>query len=290
MIMYGNPKELLRQYDLVPKKSWGQNFLISPQILERIVALLGANRDDLVVEFGAGTGALTALLCRDVDRVFAIERDRDLVALLEREFAASNLQVIAADAARFCLSQIDESGDLLVIGNLPYQITAPILFRLHEDRHLYRRAVLMVQKEVADRLVAQPGDGKDYSLLSILFGAFFIIKRSLAVSREHFHPKPKVDSVVVVLEPRAQALVPIVDELLFTRVVKATFAQRRKTLLNTLQHGFPELQRKLIEQILCDLNIAPQTRGEALTIAQFALLTEAILRTIQISTPQHQGS
>lgn len=283
--MSTNPKHLLQKYQLHPKKPWGQNFLIDPSIVERIVNLLGATAEDHVVELGAGTGALTFLLAQRAGRVSAIERDRDLVALLEQEFRDPHVQIIAADAAHFSLQALEPTGNLLVIGNLPYNITAPILFHLHEQRAFFRRAVLMIQKEVADRMAAHPSDGKDYSILSVLFGAYFSVEKSLTVSSSHFFPRPKVDSTVITLEPLPVPRHPIHNQAWFERTVKVAFAQRRKTLANNLRSGFSELERDAINPLLEALAISPQQRGETLTIAQFAQLSNALEQHLSPSTP-----
>ena len=282
--MSKNPRSLLRKHGLHPKKPWGQNFLVDDHMVGRIVQELGATPEDHVVEFGAGTGALTFHLLQQAGHVFAVERDRDLVALLEEEMTAPNLTILAADAARFSLKDLESEKKLLVIGNLPYNITAPILFRLHKQKNLFKKAVLMVQKEVADRMAAQPGDGKDYSILSILFGAYFDIEQAIFVSRKYFYPKPRVDSVIVSLCPLEQPVAPIDDEALFHRTVKVAFAQRRKTLFNNLKSGFRELTKETVIALLNDLNIDPQQRGESLSIEQFASLSNALgehLSTLQ---------
>ncbi len=274
--MSKNPRKLLKKHGLSPKKPWGQNFLVDDYMVGRIVNELGATPDDHVVEYGAGTGALTFHLIEQAGHVYAIERDRDLVAVLEEELSAPNITIMAADAARFSLKDLDYDGKLLVIGNLPYNITAPILFNLHEQRHLFKKAILMVQKEVADRIAAQPTDGKDYSILSILFGAYFQVRQAIFVSRKYFYPKPRVDSVIISLEPFEEPRVAIDDEDLFRRTVKMAFAQRRKTLSNNLRRGFEEFEKAEITEILEQLSLHPQQRGETLTIEQFAALSNLL--------------
>lgn len=271
-----DPKKLLRAHGLQPKKSWGQNFLVNPHTVQRIVDTLKPDEDSVIVEFGAGTGALTFLLAERAKKIYAVERDRELAELLRQELTNEKVVLLEADAARFSLEDLDEAGELLVIGNLPYQITAPILFQLHEQRHTFKRAVVMVQKEVADRLSARPGMGKEYSILSILFGAYFNVKQAIQVSRTHFFPRPKVSSAVVLLETRPEPLVPIADDKWFMRTVKVAFAQRRKTLQNNLRAGFHELEKEAITEVLQELEIDPQVRGETLTIEQFVALAKIL--------------
>lgn len=279
--MSQNPRSLLKKHGLHPKKPWGQNFLVDPSMVERIVDELGVTSEDTVVEFGAGTGALTFPLSDRAGKVFAVERDRDLVALLENELDADNVEVIAADAAKFSFDSVTPSEGLYVIGNLPYNITAPILFHLHENRDRFKRAILMVQKEVADRLSAQPEDGKDYSILSILFGAFFYVEQAIFVPRKYFFPKPRVDSVIILLEPLAQPAAPIDDEARFQQTVKIAFAQRRKTLMNNLKAGFKDLSKEQLQAILDELGLDAQQRGETLTIPQFAALSNKLGEALQ---------
>lgn len=270
-----DPKQLLRHHNLQPKKSWGQNFLVKKNTILRILDVLDPDEESVVVEFGAGTGALTFPLIERAKKVYAVERDRELAELLRQELPEGRVELREADAATFDLGSLDEAGELLLVGNLPYQITAPILFLLHEQRHTIRRAVVMVQKEVADRLAAQPGDGKAYSILSVLFGAYFSIEQAIQVSKNNFFPKPKVDSTVVKLEPHPEPIAPINDDKWFKRLVKVSFAQRRKTLLNNLKAGFPELEKEVILATLEELSIDVGCRGETLDIETFAHLANA---------------
>ncbi len=273
-----SPQNLLKKHSLRPKKQWGQNFLVQPKISKRIVGFLEATEDDIVVEFGAGTGALTHYLVESGAHVIAVERDRELVALLEEEFAGTPVEILAADAAKFDYAEVASEQKLLVIGNLPYQITSPILFRLLEQRQLIKRAVFMVQKEVADRLVAQPTEGKNYSILSIRFGAFFRVQRRLQVSRQSFYPRPKVDSTVIQLDPLEKPRVDPSLEKIFARLVKSAFSSRRKTLLNNFKQHFSEFDKRTILTIFERLGLPEQCRGENLTIEQFAQLSAELDR------------
>lgn len=274
--MYKTPRQLLQEYNLHPKKEWGQNFLTSGDMCDRIVRSLGVQKGDRVLELGAGTGALTYRLCDLADHVFALERDRDLVALLEKEIQAPNVTVIAADAARFDLATLPGDGPLRVIGNLPYNISSPILFQLLKQRHLFTRLIVMLQKEVADRLLAQPRDGKDYSILSIRFAPFFSIRKMIAVPRTSFLPRPHVDSTVVCLDTLPSPRIPVADEIWYARVVKAAFANRRKILQNSLSAAFPAIPRDTLPALLTNLGLQASVRGETLTIEEFSRLSEAI--------------
>ncbi len=278
--MFQDPRKTLRQHHLKPKYDWGQNFLISADKVERMISLLGTQPGDRVLELGAGTGVLTYALADAMPQasIFALERDRDLVALLENELvpAYENVQVIAADAATFALSELPAGGPLRVLGNLPYNISSPILFHLLEQRHLWTHALLMLQKEVAERLAAKPDSGKDYSVLSIRFGMFCDVLKVLNVPRRCFHPQPQIDSVVVRLETLSQPRFPLHSEATFARTVKAVFASRRKTLHNTLRAGFSEIPSDTIDTLLHTLHIDIQRRGESLSLQEFALLSNAL--------------
>lgn len=274
--MPNNPRALLKQHNLYPKKQWGQNFLLEQNIIHKIVDLLDPQPTDQIVEFGAGTGALTALLCQRSQHVHAVERDRDLVTLLEAEFADQSIDVIAADAARFDLAQLSIPDKLMLIGNLPYQISSPILFNLLAQRTLLKRVVLMLQKEVVERLAASPQDGKAYSTLSIRFGALFHVEHAFNVSRNCFYPRPKVDSAVVLLEPLADPIIPDALEPTFAALVKAAFASRRKTLHNNLKAAFPDIPQDTLQTILHSANIEARSRGETLSIPAFAQLAQLL--------------
>ncbi len=270
-------KKLLQRHKLKPKKSWGQNFLVSKPIIEKIVAALAPTSEDWVLELGAGAGALTEPLCQKAEKVFAIERDPDLIELLQREFGSlPNLEIIPADAASYPLEKIEAPRPLLVAGNLPYQISAPILFHLQKERKYFSRAVLMLQKEVAERLVAKPDAGKDYSILSVIFSTFFKVEKVFNVSKNNFYPRPKVDSAIVKLTVLEKPSAPVDDEKFFIRTVKMAFSQRRKTLYNNIRSSFPNLSRDRILQMLEELEIDSQQRGETLTPHQFALLAQKL--------------
>ena len=286
--MFQDPRKTLRQHHLKPKYDWGQNFLISADKVERMISMLGTQPGDRVLELGAGTGVLTYALAEAAPQssIFALERDRDLVALLEQELvpAYQHVQVIAADAASFALSDLPNGGPLRILGNLPYNISSPILFHLLEQRHLWTHALLMLQKEVAERLAAKPDSGKDYSVLSIRFGMFCDVLKVLNVPRRCFHPQPQIDSAVVRIQTLPQPRFPLHSEDTFVRTVKAVFASRRKTLHNTLRSGFSNISVETIDALLHTLHIDPQRRGESLSLQEFALLSNA-LHEQQTTTP-----
>ncbi len=265
-----DPRDLLRKYDLHPKRAFSQNFLVQSSAVAQIadaVAELGRE----VVELGPGLGSLThALLVRGC-RVAAVELDRDMVHVLSREYADEDrLQLIEADAAKFDLrSHAAATGcKLVVAGNLPYQATGAIMRRVVDDREALVGAVLMVQKEVRDRLVAEPGH-KEYGALTVFVRAVFGVETVCRLRPGSFYPAPKVESTVIRLLPRQTPLVE--ENEAFRAVVRAAFQTRRKTLRNALQNlGDPDR----VARALRFAEIDPSRRGETLSITEFARLAE----------------
>ncbi|HHH10604.1 MAG TPA: ribosomal RNA small subunit methyltransferase A [Sorangium sp.] len=268
----------LRARGLRPKKSFGQNFLSAAPLCDRIaeLALPPATVDSAVVlEIGAGLGALTAALAPRAKRIIAVERDRDLMPILEQRFAAtSNVQLLAADAVRLRWAPLLDVGDgpKIVCGNLPYQLTGRLLRKATALAPTLQRVVVMVQREVADRLRAQP-HAKAYSAMTIFVQAAFSVKRALKVSAAAFTPAPRVDSAVLVLTPHTIARAQ--ETPLFQQVVKAAFSQRRKRLSNSLKRlaAKPALQRAATAA-----EVELGDRAEALSVEQFDALARALAR------------
>ncbi|MBM4293886.1 MAG: ribosomal RNA small subunit methyltransferase A [Deltaproteobacteria bacterium] len=277
-----SPKILLSRLGLRPRKAWGQHFLLYPHQARRIAAALEAAPQDLVVEAGPGLGALTVFLAQDAGKVVALERDPALCRYLQEELfpQGSTVEVRCQDVMDFSFLDLsrEEDGPLLAAGNLPYQITSPLLFKLVREKAALKRAVFMVQREVGERLTAPPGT-KDYGVLSVLIQYHFALTRLFSLGPANFFPAPQVDSVVLRLVP-AMFEVTAQDETLFSRVVKAAFSQRRKTLNNTLAAqaaAFGRSQEEL-RAILKDLGIDPRRRGETLSVVEFVGLSNRILR------------
>jgi len=274
----GDPRTILAAHGLKAKKTWGQNFLRDRTVLDRIVALTGAGPGDRVVEFGAGLGHLTARLLATGARVVAIERDRDLVPILERTFEGQEgLEIVAADAKTIDLSRFAPEGGggkVRVVGNLPYHISTPILFHLLEHHALVENLVVMVQREVARRLAASPG-GKDYGILGVRFGLHFRVHQAFEVGATSFVPPPKVVSAVVRLEARAQPLAVVGDPELFRRIVKGAFGQRRKTLQNALRAARLAEPDRLAAALLA-AGIDGGQRAERIPIEAFAALARGL--------------
>ena len=268
-----SPRALLEKYGLRAKKSWGQNFLGDEEILDHIASIAVDAPGARVVELGAGLGHLTAaLLARGAD-VIAVERDRDMAAVLRGELGG-RVRLLEADAARLDYRQVAGGGEIVVAGNLPYHLTSPILFSLLDQAGLVRRAVFLLQREVAERLAARPGT-KDWGLLSVLLQHRSDVSIERYVPRGAFLPPPKVDSAVLRLafrEPR----IPVHDEVLFRRLVKAGFAQRRKVLQNALASARIASDEQLAAA-LERAGIDPRRRGETLTVEEWVSLERELV-------------
>jgi 16S rRNA (adenine1518-N6/adenine1519-N6)-dimethyltransferase len=268
-----SPRALLERYGLAAKKSWGQNFLVDPQIQARIVAAAALTAADAALEIGAGLGALTRHLVEAAGRVIAVERDPDMVRVLQGELGARpNLEIRSADALE--LDYAAAGRPLVVVGNLPYQITSPLLFAITGAAargQVITRAVLMVQREFAERVVA-PAGSKIYGRLSVMVQQQAGVELLFHVSPGAFHPRPAVTSTVFRLVPRAQPLAPVRDETLFAALVKAAFATRRKMLRRALATPFGEAAGPALERA----GIEGTRRAEELEIADFGRLCEAL--------------
>jgi 16S rRNA (adenine1518-N6/adenine1519-N6)-dimethyltransferase len=274
-----SPKSLLLHLGLKPKKALGQHFLLHPHQARRIVAALELTEEDTVVEIGAGLGALTTILAQTARLVIALERDPALADFLKTDLLAEtpNVEVLCQDILEFDFMEASREGrPLAIVGNLPYQITSPLLFRLTEVLPAIDRAVLMMQQEVGARLLARPAT-KDYGILSVLGQYYFQITRLFALSPGNFFPPPQVDSVVLRLAPQPPAL-PAYDEGLLQRVVKTAFGHRRKTLNNTLvaHAGALGLTQETLRDLMTGLHIDLTRRGETLSVAEFVTISNEI--------------
>jgi len=284
---FPDARVLLDRYGLRAKKSFSQNFLISDRAFRAIVDATVRADDDWIVEIGSGLGTLTARLAERVPegKVIALERDRDMIAVLRAELAGvDNVDIEEVDALRYDLNMAARwRGDSIsVCGNLPYQIAAPLMFKVIEARAVVKHAVLMIQKEMADRLVAPPG-GKDYGALGVMIRTYADVTSVAKVGAGSFVPPPKVDSTVIKLVPLASAAprVPIADEQHYSVVVHAAFGQRRKTLRNALRAVFAE---EAVDAALATTAIDGVRRGETLDIAEFGAIAAALPATAKATT------
>lgn len=258
-----------------PKKALGQNFLQDPNITRKIVASLNVHQDDMVVEVGPGRGALTEHLLSQTNNLHLIEFDRELAAYWQSHSeTVENLVVYDVDILKFDFASLSSTkkgpstGEIKVIGNLPYNISSPILFYLMTHISQIDSIVVMLQKEVVQRMVAEPGN-KQYGRLSVMLQQYFAIELLFTVPPTAFFPPPKVDSAIARLQPLNEPIYPVENQQNFADLVKQAFSQRRKTLRNTLK---PLLSS---EQI-ASLGIDPQARAETLSITDFAKLANLL--------------
>jgi 16S rRNA (adenine1518-N6/adenine1519-N6)-dimethyltransferase len=250
----------------VARKRFGQNFLVDRHYIDRIVAAIDPQLDDNLVEIGPGLGALTVPLLERVPHLTVIEIDRDLAARLVSEYPQTRLTLHNSDALDFDFASLGK--DLRVLGNLPYNISSPLLFHLAQYDANLRDITVMLQKEVVERMVAAPATPA-YGRLSVMLQARFRVERLFLVPAGAFRPAPKVDSAVTRLVPLHEGRPRIFDEELFARIVAAAFGQRRKTLRNALKTLASENQ-------LEGVGVAPGARGETLSVADFARLANAL--------------
>lgn len=277
-------KDIVEKYGFSFKKSLGQNFLIDTNVLNRIVDYAEIGPKGGAIEIGPGIGALTEQLAKRAEKVVAFEIDQRLLPILDETLAPYdnvtiiNKDVLKANVHEVFQEQFEEGQDVMVVANLPYYVTTPILFKLLEEKLPVRGFVVMMQKEVGDRLGAKPGT-KDYGSLSIAIQYYTEVETVMTVPRTVFVPQPNVDSAVIRLLKRPKPIVEVIDEKFFFEVVRASFAQRRKTLMNNLSNNlndFPK-DKELLERILTEIGIDPKRRGETLSIEEFAMLSNALV-------------
>jgi 16S rRNA (adenine1518-N6/adenine1519-N6)-dimethyltransferase len=252
------------------RKRFGQNFLHDSYVIDQIVTVIGPKKDQHMVEIGPGLGALTEPVCELIDALTVIELDRDLAARLRTHpFMASKLTIIEADALKYDFSQLlSDNKPLRIFGNLPYNISTPLMFHLFSFANKVQDMHFMLQKEVVNRLAASPGN-KSYGRLSVMAQYHCQIIPVLHVPPGAFNPPPKVDSAVVRLVPHQQKPVSLINEDTLHKVCAQAFNQRRKTIRNSLKES-------LNEQQLIDLDINPELRAENLSLEQYAKIANAV--------------
>ncbi len=274
-----SPKQQLKKLKYPPRKRLGQNFLIDSSIQKRIVDIAQINEKDVVVEIGAGLGGLTSYLAKMAREVIALEVDRRLCSFLKDNYGdIDNLHILQEDALRFDFSQVAQEYQcrIKVVANLPYHISSQMIFKLLEVRRFISTMVLMLQKEVAERVVAAPGK-KDYGVLSIFTQLYANVSLELILPPKSFYPQPKVDSAVVEFKVLSQPRIELKDENCFREVVKAAFSRRRKTIGNALQ-ALPGFSREVIPGIFNELKIDPRRRGETLSLEEWGRLSNYFSR------------
>lgn len=276
-------KEILEKYGFSFKKSLGQNFLIDPNILRNIVSHANLTENSGAIEVGPGIGALTEHLAREAKKVVSFEIDQRLLPVLEDTLSPyNNVKIVHSDILKADVAQVIEEEmpgieDIMVVANLPYYVTTPILMKLLNDRLPIRGFVVMMQKEVADRITAKPGT-KAYGSLSIAIQYYVTAEIAMVVPKTVFMPQPNVDSAVIRLIKHENPPVKVIDEDFLFEVSRASFAQRRKTILNNLQNGLVngKQNKELILQALAKAGIEPSRRGETLSIQEFGKLADCL--------------
>ena len=280
----GNPQNtiaVLQKYNFVFQKKFGQNFLIDTHVLDKIIRSAEITKDDFVLEIGPGIGTMTQYLACAAGKVVAVEIDRALIPILEDTLEGyDNVTVINEDVLKVDIAKLAEEQNggkpIKVVANLPYYITTPIIMGLFEKNVPIKSITVMVQKEVADRMQVGPGT-KDYGALSLAVQYYAKPYIVANVPPNCFMPRPKVGSAVIRLERYEKPPVEVKDEKLMFRIIRASFNQRRKTLANGLKNS-PELDftKEEIEVAIETLGKGPSVRGEALTLEQFAWLSDAL--------------
>ncbi len=272
-----SPKTLLSAWNLRPKKQFGQNFLHDPSTAKMIVTRSHLAADDVIVEIGAGLGALTIPVAQTAKRVYAVEKDDEIARVLRTELNNHDIDNVILFNKDILDVDIDGIGDqegckLIVLGNLPYNISSQVLVALIKARRFINRAVLMFQKEVAQRLCAGPGT-KDYGRLSVMLQYCADVRKVATVGAHQFLPKPKIASEVIEIRFKETIKDPVKDEPLLSDVVKAAFSTRRKTLKNALLNIGMNMNPKDIVNVLTTAAIDPSRRAESLSVSEFVCLT-----------------
>ena len=275
-----SPEEIIRKYAIKPRKRLGQSFLMEQNVIRKIAALANVTKNDIVVEIGAGIGVLTEDLAQNAAKLIAVEMDDKLIEVLKDKLLKyNNVQIYSGDILKFDFGAIARDGQqkIKVIGNVPYNISSPVLFHLLSFRKIIDSFVLMLQKEVIQRLVAPPG-GKDYGVTSVILQMFAAVEKVLDVPAGCFYPRPKVESSVIKGFFLERPLVELANEEFFIRLVRDAFAQRRKMLINNLKKS------KLLERVsdvdlkeaLDAAGIDGQRRGETLSVEEFGHLSNIL--------------
>ena len=279
--VHGRTLAIMKKFDIRPTKRFGQNFLIDDNILRGIVSASGITGDDMVLEIGPGIGSLTAFLCESAREVCAVEIDKKLIPVLEDSLSEyENLTIINGDILKTDISALAEEKNggkpLKVVANLPYYITTPIIMGLLESKAPIKSMTVMIQKEVADRMISLPGK-KTYGALSLAVQYYTEAKKVLDVPPSAFIPNPKVSSAVMHLAVREKAPVEVKNEGFLFDVIRASFNQRRKTFINGLKNAaLPGCTSEELSKALATLGKSPTVRGEQLSLEEFAGLSNLL--------------
>ena len=275
--LYQETKFIMNKYNIKANKSLGQNFLVSEEAVDAIVESAEITKQDLIIEIGPGLGTLTQRLIEKAGKVICIELDTRMVNIITDRFALyNNIEIINEDVLKVNLQELIQNQkqqnnlqNAKVVANLPYYITTPIIMKLLEDKLDIQSITIMIQKEVAQRIVAKPGDNLSGAITSRIY--YYTEPESITeVPHNAFIPEPEVDSQVIKLNVRKTPAVQVKDEKRLFQIIKLAFMQRRKTLINALSNGNLFESKEQIEEMLGKLEIDPKIRGEKLTLEQFA--------------------
>lgn len=268
-------QELVKKYNFKFSKSLGQNFLVDDSVLDDIVNGAEVNNEDFIIEIGPGVGTLTAQLLMKAKKVTSIELDNDLIPILEQELGEhKNFSLIHKDALKVDFNElIGDEKSVKLVANLPYYVTTPIIVKLLKGGYNFKSLTIMIQKEVAERMAAEPGN-KDYGALSLLVQYYCDTEIVRKVPPACFIPRPKVDSIVIRLEKLDKPRVEVQNEKLFFDIIRNSFNMRRKTLWNGVKNI--GLSKEKLEEAFDEANIDIKRRGETLSIEEFAALADAI--------------
>jgi 16S rRNA (adenine1518-N6/adenine1519-N6)-dimethyltransferase len=276
-------KDILDRYGFKFSKSLGQNFLIDGNIIKRIVEIAGLDENSGVLEIGPGFGTLTQLLCKKANKVIAIEVDKSLIEVHKGTLDYPNLKIIYDDFLKVDVNTLIEEEfkglDVKIVANLPYYITTPIIMKILEEKYKVSKIVVMVQKEMAQRLNSKPGS-KDYGAITLAVRYRADTNIAMIVPNSVFMPKPKVDSAVIEFKILPKPRIDVSDEKMLFAVIKASFTQRRKTILNGLSNSL-NFSKDIINESLVSAGINPGIRGEKLTLEEFGRISDEISKRVE---------
>lgn len=275
---------ILKKYNISANKSLGQNFLINDEVIEKIVDVANVQKEDLIIEIGPGLGTLTAKLLERAKKVIAIELDNRMISILNDRFSLyNNFEIINEDVLKVDLNEVikrENIKNVKIVANLPYYITTPIIMKLLEDKLNIESITVMIQKEVAKRLTAEPGD-KLSGAITYAVNYYCEPEEVIIVPNSSFIPEPEVESEVINLKIRKEPPVMVKDEELFFKLIKTSFMQRRKTLLNGISNS-GLMNKEEIKQLLNKAGLDERVRGESLSMQDFANLANLAKETKQL--------
>lgn len=279
-----SPRETINRYQIKPRKKMGQSFLIDQNVIRNIASLADINKNDILIEIGAGIGVLTENMAQHAGKLIAVELDYKLVEILKEKLAKyDNVAIHSGDILKYNFYNIPraENQKISVVGNVPYNITSPVLFHLLSFRKIIKKFILMFQKEVVQRLVAAPG-GKEYGVPSVILQMFADVQKMMDVQASCFYPRPKIESSIIKGIFLEKPVVELTDEDFFIRLVRDSFAQRRKMMINNLKKSklLANIPEAHIRDVMTSVNIDPHRRGETISVEEFGILSNTLTNHI----------